>query len=222
MTDETDFLDLYRKLRIRPDCSLTEFKQAYRRRVSLLHPDHRSGGHFDAWAAERLQRLTSQYAMAMEFQRRHGRLPGAPVPPRSIAADITARISSQPAAAPDGTRGPHSMRLVLLAVAALGVLLWSVIQLPSSEETASTQAPASLDPGQPQPTAAPAMSTMLSLGMSSESVRAIEGDPFATYDDRWEYGPSWISFQHDKIVDWYSSPLHPLKTAQSRPPKVRR
>ena len=35
----TDFLLLYKELRIKPGCGLGEFRQAYRRRVGELHPD---------------------------------------------------------------------------------------------------------------------------------------------------------------------------------------
>lgn len=83
MADETDFLDLYRRLRLEPGCSLDDFKQAYRRHVAMWHPDRRSGSRADDIVAARLQRLTRQYGAAMEFYRRHGRLPGAPMVPRA-------------------------------------------------------------------------------------------------------------------------------------------
>lgn len=98
VADETDFLDLYGKLRLQPDCSLADFKQAYRRHVSQWHPDRRSRGeHADAVAARRLQRLMAQYAAAMEFHKRHGRLPGARVAPAPAAA---------PSSAPGGSFAP--------------------------------------------------------------------------------------------------------------------
>ena len=88
MADETDFIDLYGKLRLEPSCSLAEFKQAYRRHVAAWHPDRRRGSRADALAAARLQRLTAQYSAAMEFHRRHGRLPGAVASPR-VAPVVT-------------------------------------------------------------------------------------------------------------------------------------
>ena len=36
---EVDFHSLYSELRVQPDCSLDDFKRAYRRRVAELHPD---------------------------------------------------------------------------------------------------------------------------------------------------------------------------------------
>jgi curved DNA-binding protein CbpA len=95
VADETDFLDLYSKLRLEPNCTLADFKQAYRRHVAAWHPDRRRGSRADALAAGRLQRLTAQYSAAMEFHRRHGRLPGAVSPPRvSVVATSTEAIAS--------------------------------------------------------------------------------------------------------------------------------
>ncbi len=217
LASETDFLDLYRRLKLSPDCGLDEFKQAYRRHVSLLHPDRRASSHLDARAAEMLQRLTAQYGAAMEFQRRHGRLPGAAAAPRVAAAEAAAQVPHHPPLPSGAARRPHSKMLVLLAVTAMGVLLWSIAPLSSSPETAPADISSSDDTSQPESAAVP----VLSLGMSAENVRAIEGDPIVIHDGRWEYGPSWISFDHDKVVDWYSSPLHSLRTTGSHPPNRR-
>jgi hypothetical protein len=67
---------------------LADFKQAYRRHVAAWHPDRRRGSRADALAAARLQRLTAQYSAAMEFHRRHGRLPGAPALPRAAVVAV--------------------------------------------------------------------------------------------------------------------------------------
>src|SRR5690348_17097286 len=71
----TDFLLLYKELRIKPGCGLGEFRQAYRRRVGELHPD-RVQHHLCEDAAARLSNLNAMYASAMEFHKQHGRLPG--------------------------------------------------------------------------------------------------------------------------------------------------
>src|SRR6185312_12423263 len=91
---ETDFLDLYKILGLQPGCGLDEFKHAYRRRVSVLHPDRRDNDTHHVVAAERLQRLTALYGMAMEFHREHGRLPGAPLARSNTPMPAT--NSSQP------------------------------------------------------------------------------------------------------------------------------
>ena len=57
----------------------------------------------------------------------------------------------------------------------------------------------------------------LEIGMSTDQVRSIEGEPTSIHEDRWEYGPSWIRFEHDEVVDWYSSPLRSLATAKRTP-----
>lgn len=72
-----DFSRLYAQLNLRPDCSLEEFKRAYRRRVAELHPDRR-GDAAPAGDDEGLSlpELTSLYGLAMQFLKQHGRLPG--------------------------------------------------------------------------------------------------------------------------------------------------
>lgn len=217
LANETDFLDLYRRLKLSPGCELLEFKQAYRRHVALLHPDRRGGTPLDVRAAELLQRLTAQYGAAMEFQRRHGRLPGAVAAPRFAASDITRPIPRSSLAPSGEDRRSHVKMLVLLAIAATGTLLWGIAPLSSSSETAPVPDSVNGTTGQPESAATP----VLSLGMSPESVRAIEGDPEAVHDGLWDYGPSWISFDHGEVVDWHSSPLHSLKTPGSRPPRRR-
>jgi hypothetical protein len=63
----------------------------------------------------------------------------------------------------------------------------------------------------------PAVETLLAIGMESPEVRRIQGEPFNSHDQRWEYGPSWILFDCGKVVDWYSSPLHPLQVRSASP-----
>src|SRR3546814_13650073 len=57
----------------------------------------------------------------------------------------------------------------------------------------------------------------LELGMDTETVRAIQGEPMRINGGTWEYGPSWLRFEHGELVDWYSSPLHRLKTRSPSP-----
>ena len=77
MSGKTDFFLFYQQLGLRPDCSLPELKNAYRRRVAELHPDRQRPGRADPEAAAHLQELTAAYNAAASFQRRYGRLPGA-------------------------------------------------------------------------------------------------------------------------------------------------
>jgi hypothetical protein len=225
VADETDFVDLYARLRLQPGCTLAEFKQAYRRHVAQWHPDRTRDGHADAPATRRLQRLTRQYSAAMAFQRRHGRLPGAPLPERgapvvpeplaTVAAGVpeaTLRFAAAwlPTRTP-GTRWWLLIGLVGVAVA-IGSLMPATDRLQGDGETAGAYERA---PRVDAPR--PARMPDLSLGVDEDQVLALEGEPDRRIDDRWEYGPSWIRFDRHRVGDWYSSPLRGLHAASSRP-----
>lgn len=208
MARDTDFLELYRDLGLNPGCGLIEFKQAYRRRLAVLHPDRQTAVQT---APAELQRLNAIYGAAMEFQRRHGRLPGAPQarPARGVRPGRTSRPSI--VATPNG----RSRRmLVLLGVSVAVWLLWN-------NEPSHYQPPAGLSPiaapsrQAAQPVKADISVHRLAAGVSEDTVRAAEGEPLILSDGRWEYGPSWIRFEDHKVVDWYNSPLRPLKSASS-------
>jgi hypothetical protein len=233
VTHETDFLDLYRRLGLNPGCGLDELKQAYRRHVAALHPDRQQGRPVDARIAARLQRLNAQYGAAMDFHRRYGRLPGAPQAARSTMPTGGRDLSGDVREMPDpfasrrrgassqtvpqdepshGGRRTHGRMAVLLVIAALGTLGWAVHEasLPSSsgnDDDVTVQTGA----GSVSHESA-AEGVVLHMGMSADDVRSVEGEPLAMHGDLWEYGPSWIRFDHDEVVDWHSSPLHPLHT----------
>ena len=220
MARETDFLDLYKILGLNPGCGLAEFKQAYRRRVAVLHPDRRTADQVSVIAAERLQQLTALYGAAMEFERRHGRLPGAPParppPPEASPPSVAHAAIAEP------PRRRRRVRWWLAAPAALACVLWLLWDFgwfsgstdSDTATTAAQPAPANNSPAGQRATVQP---SNVELGMDADAVRAIEGDPVLTGEDRWEYGPSWIRFEEGKVVDWYSSPLRPLKTTTEQP-----
>jgi hypothetical protein len=221
VADETDFLDLYARLRLEPGCTLADFKQAYRRHVAQWHPDRRAGGRADALAAARLQRLTKQYGAAMEFHRRHGRLPGAPMPARVsvvVPEPAIAVEDGAPAAAviEAGETIPARVLparwLLLVAVIGVAVLVWSLV--PAGDPGTDDET----DPVAPRAVAARAGTTTatIALGMSEDDILAIEGEPTQRSDERWEYGPSWIRFENHAVADWYSSPLRGLHSASAR------
>ncbi|MGN6091828.1 MAG: J domain-containing protein [Luteibacter jiangsuensis] len=211
MTDETDFIDLYGKLRVEPGCSLDEFKRAYRRNVALWHPDRRRGTRADKLAAARLQRLTAQYGAAMDFHRRHGRLPGAPLPARDAE-----RVPHEPqAAAPPSPRPTQRVQArhwyaFTLAISA-PLLVWSLWPANEVVETEVREVPARIAPK------ASVQAPVLALGMTQDEVLAIEGEPTRRGDERWEYGPSWVRFEADALVDWHSSPLRTLHVTTPEP-----
>lgn len=229
VADETDFLDLYGKLRLQPDCSVAEFKQAYRRHVSQWHPDRRSrGAHADALVARRLQRLMAQYSAAMEFHKQHGRLPGAAAPRVAPATSSNIVVFVPRAAAPEAVepsparddsaeRAPekHNARKLawLATLVVAGALVWMLVP-----ETESGEAPAEGVPVVTADVALPAVNRgMLDIGMKDDEVAALEGEPTLRSADRWEYGPSWVRFEGGSVVDWYSSPLRTLHVHASHP-----
>ncbi len=74
-----DFARLYSELGLRPGCSLSELKHAYRRRIAELHPDRR--GTMPPRPGDvrlPLTDLIALYAAATDFHQRYGRLPGSP------------------------------------------------------------------------------------------------------------------------------------------------
>lgn len=207
MADDTDFVALYYELGLDAECSMADFKGAYRRRVAKLHPDHLG----DPSTVSRLQRLNRLYAAALEFQRIHGRLPGAsrvnapPQPAEAIAPPSTQANTSLVAPAVAGKPVSRRYVLLLLLLAAGAFLLdkqpvrepAQVAEVPSQALQVAAMPPQSIG--------------YLHIGMSKDSVRGIQGQPFNSHDVRWEYGPSWVEFRCGKVVDWYSSPLHPLR-----------
>lgn len=216
MTDETDFLELYGKLRLRPDCSLDEFRLAYRRYVGQWHPDRRRGTRAQKLAASRLQRIISQYDAAMAFHRRHGRLPGAGFVTAPARAAMPPASPIDPVESPISERRPRTPRLfVPLAVVALIALAYPLLS-PGRKPAAETTADASdvMAPAQETPVLG-----RLSVGMSMDEVRGVEGEPTRRGEERWEYGSSWVGFEKGEVTDWYSSPWQPLHVASAHAPR---
>jgi hypothetical protein len=208
MADDTDFVALYDELGLDAECGMADFKGAYRRRVAKLHPDHLG----DPSTISRLQRLNRLYAAALEFQRIHGRLPGAAH--RATTPASRAKATEQaPAQAPTSfltppvAGNPINRRYILLLVLLAVVAFW-LDKHPALKSAQDAQVPVrTLQVA----TAPPRPIGYLHIGMNKDAVRGIQGQPFNTHDVRWEYGPSWVEFRCDKLVDWYSSPLHPLR-----------
>ena len=214
MTEATDFIALYSELRITPECTAEEFKRAYRRRVSELHPD-RIGGGEDA-----LKALNLGYAAAQEFHRTHGRFPGAAAP-RSIATGdvrttgrITALPEHPPAGANDDEHPHHSRWLSLVLLVLLAIFAFAQFTR-SQEQAVATDAAAPNDPAATTRVRPPS----LLVGMTQRDVVDHIGRPLEISVDgmQWLYGPSWIRLACGKVVDWYSSPLKPLGSSNTKP-----
>jgi hypothetical protein len=222
MSDDTDFVALYDELGLDAECGMASFKQAYRRRIAKLHPDH-SGAPTDI---SRLQRLNRLYSAALEFHRLHGRLPGAS---RSVATGTAAptrqahgidrdrysghdlregqRAASTDASATVPMAGFSRRRRYLLMLGLLALLLYWLGAQRTSVPTLDPEGPGdAVQPG----LRAPDAGKQVAVGMEGEQVRRILGTPSSEHDQRWEYGPSWVEFRCGKVTSWYSSPLHPL------------
>ncbi len=207
MSADFDFSVLYRELRLTPSASLPDLKLAYRRRVAELHPDRIHDPDDAALAAFELQRLTRLYDDAMTFERRYGRLPGTPA--LAVAAKPRA-VFDAPTSVASGPRGHLPWVWLLIGI---GVLCTILLLIDLSTDTPDTPGiePPSLGATQAVPAA------RLRLGMPRRVARAVQGAPYLDGGDRWEYGPSWLLFERGMLVDWYSSPLNPLKVAHARP-----
>ena len=224
-----DLAQLYSQLDLQPDCTLEEFQRTYRRRIAELHPDRGA----DAATPEvrlLLPELIWLYATATRFYRRHGRLPGARLLRDPSAGSQPPELSLSPAVTPFAdpsaaaylsppTSDAHETppgRSLAWAISFLVLLIvtssWGWLAPTTTE--ASTSATASIDP---EPVAPAATPDQLGLGMDAVTVIAIQGEPMLVRDTRWSYGPSWLEFEEGRVVDWYSSPLHPLKTATASP-----
>ena len=217
----TDFLRLYQELGLAPGANIDELRRAYRRRVSELHPD-RLGQIYSATvpgAAERLQHITALYSAATQFHRQHGRLPGSVTPPPPRVAHEHEHEQA-PAAA--HLARPRRRSYVMWLVAG-GALIACLIWMPPWSDAPIESDDAFADPvvrAEPQSLAVdpPHPSQVLKIGMTVDKVLAIQGAPLRRDESRWDYGPSWISFEKGKVSDWYSSTLRPLKFATRHPP----
>ena len=212
MIEQTDFMVLYRELGIGPDSAVDGLRMAYRRRVADLHPDR--GGNA---GEDELKALNKRYAAAIDFHRHHGRLPGAAAPAPALRRHAFAAPPPVVAVAagdePLQERRRRSKFVVygIVVVAVLGAwwLTRTDASLPEFLDGVAG------DQRQIRPSAAIA----LRQGMHTREVAAMLGDPVdrTLGGTHWEYGPSWVRFECGRVVDWYSSPLRPLRASRSRP-----
>lgn len=215
---EPDFSSLYSQLNLSPDCTLEELQHAYRRRVGELHPDRGGDAATQDDAQQQLAGLILQYKTAVQFHRVHGRLPGSPrgagTPDGTTEAGH--RLADRPAhASPparpgeSGTATRNGWLAALLIALALYLLLSGLDEragMSGSDSTRQENADAS--------TVAGPQSAQLRLGMDAAAVLQVQGTPTRMGTSVWEYGPSWVRFEKGKLVEWHSSPLYRLKTAQ--------
>ena len=204
MGSETDFHKLYQELGLAPGCDMRTLTLAYRRRIQELHPDRRPDVDNPA-ADERLRTLIASYEAAQQFHQRFGRLPGTaagtPAPRPIPVPEHIASAAARPR--------PRNWLAVWTLPIVIG-LCWWYWDAADPEPLPSSDVSWSADSAQETPE--------LAVGMDPDTVLAIQGQPPLDLGDRWEYGPSFVRFEHRKVVEWYSSPLRPLRTARQRPP----
>ena len=217
MSDQTDFIVLYRELGIDPDCSVDDLRLAYRRRVADLHPDRAGASGEDA-----LKSLNLRYAAALDFHRHYDRLPGAaPVSvPRDQPAHAVPPQPPGPEAAPSvepvepEARRPSKVVVYGIMLAA-ALLMWWLSNNGTGSPWFHGGGIAMNEREQPSSSA-----MALRPGMSQQGVLDLLGEPVSRESGGalWVYGPSWVRFHCAAVVDWYSSPMRPLRASRSGPP----
>lgn len=213
MSDHADFARLYLELGVEPGCSVGALRLAYRRRVAWLHPD-RAG----ASGEDELKGLNLRYAAALAFHSRYGRLPGqAPVavpPTGSGRMGAGARVAQEEAE--PSRRGTGKWLVYCMMLLAVSLIWWLSH---AGEEQSGVAAVEFMDFMEREREVGSPEASSLRIGMSQAEVVALLKEPTSReHDDRkWGFGPSWIRFHCGSVVDWYSSPLRPLKTAEARP-----
>ena len=139
--------------------------------------------------------------------------PGRP-PPRMQAARGPGQVPGARALAPPRPRR-QAPRIRVLALPVLLVIaaIWRWFPDAGPPPGAHQAAPATAARSQ-----AP-LRGHVQLGMDRDTVAGFLGEPVArdAADLRWVYGPSWLRFECGRLVDWYSSPLRPLRVDARRP-----
>ena len=200
MSQPNDYLADYRRLGLSEGCSLRELQQAWRRLVAHKHPDRAQS---DA-ASESLAELTQAYRRLRRFERRYGRMPGQSSPPSAEPevrpVDVPATLQTTTYAA----RPRYGMWGVLGVTA--GLMLWWVEPEPE-RQPAPTQVRAEASQMLSPNAVAPGV---IKIGDRAAHVRLVLGEPILREGEIWEYGPSHIRFERERVVGWYSSPMAPL------------
>lgn len=248
MSDDTDFAALYRELGIDATGSLQALRNAYRRRVAKLHPDQ-GGDAEDTGRLQQLNRLYDAACdFHRRYGRLPGAMaPSAPAPSPAGRATGTAQAPgpvATPARAapadarpgPAGTRqlpardaspgpdetppagfGTMSRYFVAIALLGMAVLAWRAARHGDSAPLpAEASSRTGMEAASPEPVA-----DRIVPGMDKSEVRDILGEPIQMHELRWSYDPSWVEFRCDKVVDWYSSPLRPLRVSEEYGPLSR-
>ncbi|MBD8524852.1 hypothetical protein [Pseudomarimonas arenosa] len=202
-----DYAADFAALSCAPGCDVDTLERAWRRAISQWHPD-RASSEQQAAFSERLHQANAAYRRLREFHRIHRRLPGGGASRPSMPG--VERLSAQTAPTVTEAAGPSRKRWLwaggLLGLAALWAILGHSERRDEPVRAARVgQVDAATELAQ------------IELGSAREQVLATLGKPILIVDGRWEYGPSYIEFDNDRVSNWYSSPLRPLPVAAQRP-----
>lgn len=52
------------------------------------------------------------------------------------------------------------------------------------------------------------------IGSTKDEVRSVQGTPVTETETVWDYGPSRVYFENNRVVRWEASPLQPLRVAR--------
>lgn len=128
-----DLDQIYSELDLRPNCSLEEFKHAYRRRIALLHPDRPGGRPGSPENRATLSDLIWVYATVTRFHRRYGRMPGGNTP-RTSSGELPillGRDRGHSSPGSDVSESSHSRRGVRATMTLVALFIALVVLLAS-------------------------------------------------------------------------------------------
>lgn len=226
--------------------SLREVKEAYLDLAKVWHPDRFAGNpRLEKKATEKLKEINAAYAILVAFHENAESLSGSEDVSGDV--EVATPEGPVETDDPELKKPKHSrlfFAMVILCVAAVlggGIYLSMVLKnkgshvpvvirplpQPQAETGATAREKTSPEPSRTQkstasPKGAPdrkpsAPQKFFTLGSSKDEVLAVEGAPYQTSDNRWNYGSSYVEFAKGRVTGWLNSALDPLQVKmQSR------
>lgn len=205
----TTFKHCYRTLHVSSDCSWTELRLAYRRRVRSCHPDRMAAtADHGSERDDEFKEVVRAFRALAAFHRRHGELPppwltvAADAPPPHVRADAAATEPREKQRRRLHARGKRDWRMPRLHKAVvsaflLGVATSAILGHLGNSYSAHAQ---------------PTRTGKIAVGMDPQSVVEVQGVPSYTSGSVWFYGESGIIFERGCVVGWENQPPFPLRT----------
>jgi len=192
-----DFDSHYQRLGLKGEVTWEQVQKAYRRLAQRLHPDKSDGGDPTAF-----RELNKAYRELKRYHDKFGLLPSGEAATTTPPQRPETQRARAPQPAPRRQFGPLSL-LAILALPPLLYLLWP--KPPAGQTPYVLRAPSSAQ--------APAATTeaWVTLGMTKQEVRDIQGRPILREQREWDYGVSKIYFENGLVTGWYNSRSGPLR-----------